>query len=1119
MADPEVDLENGLQEFLKRKPAATPNEQKSFLTDYASELSQLRQPRKTLGVDVRTATEGIEKGSLGKGYKEAAEETRQRFGRDEGSKIINKASFAQRTFNAARSSLGGLKREVDRVVDPALKGEYLQALEAAQKASIHAPLSAIERTLNAADTPDRVWREGINSYAEDRPMEFQDALFNDNGAGDFDKYYEHVKSAIPQGARDFAFDVTQRAVASQLQKYGVPTEAAREVSAPSSEFLGKLGVGIAQPSTLFTLGLAGGSKTTASQIQRAARASGLSTGNAKVVAEAIASLYETKGATPQIAEQAKALFVSAGGDAAKLAKVIGSEAEFIGKGGVQVAGVDVSALASRATGLPEQLTRRGLEKVARIGAKKIPTPLRPTGLVDLPYHSRRGLERAIVKQKHQAIAAIQQDLEAAVTDVAPSATGISKERQAELILQHFEPDIQLRHGQWELASSGGQFPMTAPEQKFVDAVENYFKTLGSKVGRAGTGHPVTGRYVPRQYAPSREPLANMQNIFQPEIEEFGRATPFKKRGSGGKISVTDVGTGEVVKVKNPGVPLGRGQLNAETDPFKIIANYTPKIERHVASANYERFLADNFSQPRAGNMKLNQFARMRNSAGKRVWVPKELREEGRRVFNSFTIPYFDAAQNNFKVANLLPVPRFHLLNAIEDTFKMIASGFKNPEAFAWVRQVKDHRIPDSAILFNTPLGRRITVGEARAGMIQNGYLHSVTGGSFDFAPQRGARDFAYEMEKATTKAELPGVLRAPQRLAKNIKARPGRAVNEAYLDVVGLGPVRRIGKKWAEKWESYSKGAHYLDQLARGVPEGEAAAKTSQFLFDHAVQSSAQQALRRVSPFIGYTMKTTTALPKLLGKNPKMALAPLHLQRAMKQENEDVAPLNARTRFPIATAPESYRQLVGKLSKKVGEATGGAIGGEINPGAGMAIGLRGDPIEGAAGPLEFLAGSGGNQLAQSQGFPFNYMMEQQTGQDLLTGADLDPADGLLTPRQFNYGTPGIPDELQAAEGQIAPLARYGTAWLGPWARLGLNVGARMLGAPGPVAGAQRSYAEDAGVRDFLQAAELTGVPSTYLTDPMQEQKDIANQPEVERHAKTGGYQKKRVREEKRKRKK
>lgn len=1102
MGQPTPDeIEQAVGSFRTKVPNASPKDEE----DYARFFIQERMKdavRPGLERDIETAQAGIRAGALGPNYKDAIKLTRQRLGKNEARNVIGLSQATSgETFSQARSAVSGLRREVGKVVDPIKRGEYTEALTEAAGIPLRAAATTLQSALDVVDTPDRVYREQFNAAKQGRESQLGKAWSKDGDAGDFERYYKDIKDLIPEGARGPISDVGS-AIAGGLFTLQSGQPARPEIRALASEQLGKLAAGFAQPSTLVTLGLGGTSKTALQQALRFLPKSPTGRNAAKLIAAA----YEQKGATGELADLVKNITTSAGGDLSRMAKIIGPEAEYLGKAGVKVAGVDLGAVAGR-LGLPEQATRRGIEKVVRKGVSKLPTQLRGAGSIDAPYHTRKAFKRGAAGMKHAALAEMQDFYDQFAKDVAPKAAGISKLRQEELVREYFDPAVEHVAGAWQRKTTGGAFPLTQQEQEFADALEKFFNNVS---GGKGSVNPVTGRYVPRQYASKRNRLVNTRSIFQGESDEFARANPRKKRGHNKMISVA--GPSGPMKVRHPGVPLGetfaKGDKKANYDPFQIAANYSSRVAYQNARKQFENFLGDNF-QVAGKSSGLNKLSRVKNSAGQNVRIPAELLREGGSVFNGFTIPIYDAAMNNFKVVNLLPYPRFHALNMVEDVTKMISAGFSKPESFDWVRKINSDAVPDTAVLFLTPQGNPITKGQAKQALRESGIGQSYHAGAYDFSAQTSPRDAALQFEKARDKAEIPGLLNAPRRIGRAVKRAPLKAGNEAFLDTVTAG-TRRLGRKWAEGWERYSKGAMFLDQMAKGVPVNEAADRTIKFLFDHAIQSSAQQALRRVSPFIGYTMRTAGLTPHLL-KNPKVALAPRKIQQAFNDnEQGDTAPEHMRNRYPTIQAGSGVRELISSGASEINKVLP-EVGGEINPGYGMAIGVRGSPLEGA---MPLLSGATGNDDSASLGAgPVGqYLYERASKKDMLTGKELEPSEGgplgLFTEKQFNYGTPGVPESMWAKQGQVAPLARYGAGFLGPAPTMAANIAAQHFGSTGPVLGATRDWAENQPIRNYLQGLSLMGVP-VGLTTPLTEYDDAARSQPVKSTAKLKGEAKKR----------
>ena len=1131
---PPDEIEKAVQRLRETTPGITPQEEEDFARFYVrrklqagpaqvvetsttSPVKVALPPSPNLPVDVRIATEGAEAGGLGQGYQGAIEEVKRRFSPEEAGHLINKSQFASKAFQKARQSYASIEEEVKKIEDIRQREGLLSALNEAK--NLHnrtvgpIALSGLQKAAIGIDTLDRVYRELVDSVREGRTAELGNAFWHEKRtnkpeeqAGEFEKYHQFLTNLFPEsvqaGARKFAQGVAE----ASMEEQGHSREIAKEAAAiEPGAISGRLLSSLAQPTTLLAAGLGPSIKIARQQGMRMLE--GVAPATQKAGAQMIGEAYGNL-AGKELEEEIKRIIQVTGANPAKAARVVGENAEFLGKPGLQVAGFDTNRLVGM-TPLPEQGVRRLIEKGVRKAAstknpvvRGIVDPFRPYGMANVPYHQRQALKQGIRAFKHGSLSTMKESFDEFAKNVAPEAAGISKPRQEELIREFFDPEIEMFQGAWRRKQTGAPFPLTPNEDSFLNAFEKFLKDrdLGF-----GVTHPVTGKYVPRQFGQSREPLLHPESPFHGEAGEFAKANPFATRGTPGKITVANKGAHppmlQELTVDNPGVALGAAAkegIKAQYDPFKIAAQFSRSHGYRKAGQEYQRFLADNFGETSQRHAGLEGFVELKRSNGMPVYVPQELVKEGARVFNGFTIPFYDAAMNGFKEVNLLSYGRFHITNFVEDVTKMLFSGFKNPSAFAKASRVFSENTPDARVIFTSGTGKPVTAGEMRKVFRDSG-VDISHGGAQDFGSSLDPRLASLQFEKAKDLAELPGLANLPRRLARQTIRAPGQALSTAYRDVAGFGPLRRGGRFAAEKWEKYSKGAFIIDGMMQGQSSVEAALRASRFLFDHGVQSSAQQLLRRLSPFIGYTMRTTALLPKMIAQNPRLASLPTHLKRGFgePESKEDVPPERISNRYPTLQSRGGFKNAVFDFSNQVGEATGGLLGGKIDPGYNLAIGMRGQPIEGGAGALELLTGDPSVMAQQLGPLPAAFY-EATSKQDIMTGAKKSAPSW---PEVFPYGTPGIRDvapSLIAAPNQLTPLTRQGASLMGPgWQLLG-NIGARALGAEGAIFGANRQFAEDEGVRNLLQAIYLgTGMPLT-LTDPTQQWLDVAGRPAPEK---------------------
>ncbi|MGH1502797.1 MAG: hypothetical protein ACRBI6_04520 [Acidimicrobiales bacterium] len=732
---------------------------------------------------------------------------------------------------------------------------------------------------------------------------------------------------------------------------------------------------------------AGGAKAALGQGQRIAKAAGLSDDAARALAKDVQALsgsygemslatklddvLKTHGVAPEVAE-----------------RVLGRGGEFLGKAG----GTALSKLS--AGKLPEQLGRRGIEKArTALGG-------------ELNANERLALKSAGRESRFAAQAGTQRQLTDWNETVAPltptKADGsINAERVEELVRRVVDPDV-----------GGDVIIPTEPELKWLDAMDDFFKKNEAALEAAGHSvakNKISGRYFPRQYGADAS-LGGLQRRIKdfdlarsmglkPDHRPGNAASPFKKRRTDRPL----------------GRDLDRG-LKASFDPNDVVTKYVPKVERSLQQAKYEAWVGDNFATQVDDLHHIaadEAFPTVMNSAGEAVRVPKKVKEALDGQFNSMRKSgILDKAISWFKETVTIPVARYHIVNWGGDLTMMYAAGYRSPETFKIGAKALDSATDGGKTAFKTPM-ESISFNRLRGELETHGIAVDPGGGHLDLDTMRGPGKMKAQFDDTAMKAAGASKGKRLKNFAKNNKAEVAKAV---------LTQGRNVGgRKLATWWDHNSKAAFYIERRMRGDSPRLAAQRTYEALYDYGDQSALLRGVKKLVPFANYQAKALTNIPKVVAKAPAM---PLNIQRGGEMlfgggEHEDASPA---WQSEMGTTMQ-----LGKPWRNAVQAGARAMTGEkLDPGLGMSFRLR-EPITelyaqmGEAIP-QFAGGSGNiDPLAMSMGPHIQAGREWLTEQDAMTKRPLEAPE---LPRMFANGMPGIPEALQARDGQVAPVTRY-----------------------------------------------------------------------------------------------
>lgn len=1074
MATPEEReyLQQVAAEYRRRKPTATPDETKQVL----STMLEKRRARSsgpvaelpTIDRHALTVAEGVQDLPQQTPGEVIADVQARGFQPDEENKIVRSVAGAAKDVAKVKAA----QSLVEQNTGPGV----VEKLKTAAAGAGGAVLSGVQKLASAIGTPAGLLRHAI-APGDQATEGVADAIskayrgkigtpeqFTANverpDASVLAKVVSGIGDVAKQGANTSSSEVydamtrfggvevaktpeEHRKTLEQIQ----PTvdEAVAAAQKGTKEFL--LGAGV-DPLLPLSLGTKGASTAIGGQMARLLELENISGPQAAKAVRLAQKIIETQPGA-KVDKLLRATFKAVGGkDVRNFENVFGKGSTYAGKSGAAYFGVEAADVAAKTKinrVLPENLTRRAVEPIAEAARTM---GFRPRGT----SHERLFKNREAIKSRHRATASVQEALNEYKEKVAPLLPADAARRR-ELIENFVDPPP-------------GHVPAVRPpdpkEAQGLNELQAFFDRLGQKYQQSGVvqniaGNATTGRYIPRLYTEDEGAVRNFirRYVYEPDFPELKQTSSTHARSAASQQ--------KPLGGQNPG-------FTAPTDPHEIVGQYLPTMERAVESSRFRKLLQRFYGRD----------------------IPSDAQKRFATAFGGGRVKILDAALNMFKEQQLFASPRFHMANVVEDTAKMVASGFRDPNSFDKAGLVHDINVPDTFVLGTTPAGRQVTAGEVRKAMRDNGFTRSSAYQDLE-QPGRSFSAFANESDKA---AGIGPVRRA----ARRAKEAPLHTAAEAFKDATTLG-ARRVGKKFAEAWDSRSKTALFVDRVMQGDSFDQAAANVGGALYDYADQGAVTRAAKRVAPFAGFTAKSLENVPRLIAQRPAVASLPQNALDALIGE-DDPNRRDAPPQFMAETGPTIP---LGQGAREAVGAAFNALGAPIDPAHGIAVRPRGLLLESLA-PFAEAAGRVLPGRGETNLEPFGMMaapylqpfIEGFAGKSLVNKQELGPLSLSGSFPLVPAGTPGLPASLEAAPGSSS-LSQYGASWLGPWASLAGNYAALENGAYQAPFNFQQPFSDNARQRLLFSLMSLLGAPAA-LTSPADAYKNAARRDTVKQAA-------------------
>lgn len=294
-------------------------------------------------------------------------------------------------------------------------------------------------------------------------------------------------------------------------------------------------------------------------------------------------------------------------------------------------------------------------------------------------------------------------------------------------------------------------------------------------------------------------------------------------------------------------------------------------------------------------------------------APPEVLDGARTAFNELGkihIPVYDEIVSIFKNVKLFGNPVWAVLNGVEETLKMVASGIRDPKVGYKALKVWKG-MPDNHPLITRPSGDIFT-----AGMFKK--LQRAAGIGEDLKFEAGISS----------------------------------KLQQGVADVGSLG-INRLVRKGEKFRDTFFRNSFLIDQLEKGNSPQRALNNMQKVLFDTTVGNAhpgvqrATNALKKVIPFLGYGAKSAATVPMLAAKNPAATLLPINFYRGLQRQSDrpNELPRNyLRNSGAYTGLPTDIRKGASQVSNALGA-------GEIPSGLSITAQQRGTLPE-ATGALE-----------------------------------------------------------------------------------------------------------------------------------------------------------------------
>lgn len=705
----------------------------------------------------------------------------------------------------------------------------------------------------------------------------------------------------------------------------------------------------------------------------------------------------------------------------------------------------------------------------------------------LDQHAEKGLEEIAFAERDligkQTVSVPLLGPDDPVTGV-PGALERAPYTLKELVERHIKPEFDVIEGgdQPLVQAAQNYLPrsaLSAEEKSVVDKLTSFLDEYGGELEQAGVigaraKDPVSGLYFPGAYE-----------------GKYGFLSEITDPLSGYSLSRQRTGPARIGAAADARQSQFR---RLETDPYKVLPQYTRQANRKLSKKWLEGKLADEFGE--TVSVEQLRSGRWKPVEGGKA-IPAEVHNVLRGSFNTQletfsqalrlipgieshavgrnllkALDFATSAGSAMKARLLLNRPGFHTVNMLNDTSQMVVRGVNNPIGEITRAISVAQAAEKGADLSITLAGRTFDAADIVMMAKQNNV--PIAGTAADYAG-----------------SGTGGLTQRLTRIATGKK--PDRLYDKAL----------RAGETFARGWEGHSRLGLFIWGLDKGMSPTEAAKMVADTLLDYGDRGTALQIARWFMPFATWMWKAPAMTGRLLATQPgRMAF----YQRALDGfAGERVEP----------------RQHVKERGKNIPLGPiGGALAGSVIEGMGGRPGAReiliprdfaSEALQPVAELLpEVLGGGGGNidplllqlgpltQLAATNAFKKDPVTKTEYEERISPAGVFPPA----TPIAHELGLTASAGQLPWGP-KLAPYLPYLGSPLGAWmANVGINklAGGPEAGAPVAVLGTPREYGyardpSDIYARGLLSI--LTGIP-IYAWDPSHPLANRAQSAEVKR---------------------
>lgn len=652
--------------------------------------------------------------------------------------------------------------------------------------------------------------------------------------------------------------------------------------------------------------------------------------------------------------------------------------------------------------------------------------------------------------------------------------------QQGLVPEHAK--LILHEGQWKVAAPRADYrppaSLSPQEREAVAKIEAYFARRSKEIVKEGgeefSRNLISNQYIPRIYSAKHGALEEV-------IPKQYTYSPMRARKTLRPDENVSQPGGLPLGAANDAVPAS--YLEGKMNLSEILATYNSRHARTLARRGLEDRIAKQFAvdfNPQRGI----QYADMHLPDGSSVRVPafaanaaRETLDRSLMTFGGFlrskgvgqtfygraglaAVDAMEAAKGVFKRNVLSRVPGYHLLNTTNDFQQMFAAGVDRP--------LKRWRQASEALK-----GKPITI---------NGKLVAAE----DVLAKARAQNIAVDDIGHLDLDVLPGEGQA-RMLGRVLEGKaPESAARKVYDADLRFG----------EYLTNRARLGMFIDGLERGMSPVEAATRTFDALIDYAALPVGLQVARWVMPFATWAAKSPGVTARALLRHPaRVANMPRALEEFLGDQSREPLepPRYVQERgWTVPLRPNAARAL-GNLR----EAAGGT---PYDPGVQSDFLPRFSVFDEALNLPVQLAQGNVDPLTLSMGGLPKFVQEFAQERDLMTKKDLRRiSPGAV----FPAGTPYVPDELVAKEGQanwLRYLAPYIPVLGAPPVAAGINRAiweTDPVNAPYATVGTTRPYAPQLpGNQWFYTMLNLLTRMPFYETLPSAAVRNATDRPEV-----------------------